>query len=175
MKDETEIVLGVVDVAHRSKPAPLIIAPVAVERPAEVAGAKGSSRMRTVALSSEQKAIAANLGISESEMARSIATRGPGPRRFDHLLAANSRGSAGFLRAHQEIDRAHNDALDGAPREALKGAPDGELLERAISELKAYRPNDPSAYDRLLRGALYAMVLLDRAAPAFAGTRKFKL
>lgn len=146
-------------------------APAAVEQPAKITPA----RSENVSLSSEQKKIAAKLGISDGELAHSMETQASGRRRFDHLAAVNSRGSAGMLRAHQEIDRAHNDALDGAPGDGFKGAPDGDLLERALSELKAHRPNDPSAYDRLLRGALYAMALLDRVAPAFADTKKFKL
>lgn len=173
MKDETEIALGVVGVSHGSRPAALITAPAAVEQPTEVTRPKGS-QMATVSLSREQRAMAANLGISESELARSIATRGSGPRRFEHTLASShSRGSAGLMRAHDEVDRAHKSVYDGGNSEAWKKAPDGELLSNAISELKAYKPGDSGSYDRLLNGVLHAMCLLDRAAPAFADTRKF--
>jgi hypothetical protein len=66
------------------------------------------------------------------------------------------------MRAHQEIDRAHNALYDGQI-----DPPDRQLLDLAMSELKAYDPDDDDTYNSLLKGVLYAATLLDRVAPAF--------
>jgi hypothetical protein len=91
------------------------------------------------------------------------------------FAAAEQRGTAGLLRAHQEVDRANKAVY--ATREqgdAWENAPDEQLLSKAISELQAYKPGDDKTYDNLLRGVLHAACLLDRNAPAFVDTKDFK-
>jgi hypothetical protein len=103
-------------------------------------------------LTDQQRIICRSVGMSE--------------HRFAIAAGFVKGNSPGLMRAHSEIDRAHNALYDSQidPR-------DRELLDLAMSELKAYDPDDDDTYDSLLKGVLYAATLLDRAAPAFVDSK----
>jgi hypothetical protein len=104
-------------------------------------------------------------GLSKDEMAICRAT-GMSPARYA-LAAGKVRETPGRLRAHDEVDRAHN-VMTSERRDALSQAPEDELRKSAIAELQAFDPQDESTYAALLNGCLYAMKLLNRVAPAYA-------
>jgi len=136
------------------------------------------------------RAVQAQYGLTDDEMAV-CRMSGMKPRDYVRekaafrgnttaLAAKGNRGSpaAGMLRAHQEVDRAHDATYANAADhgDAWMQAPDGELLKIAISELQAFNLDKEAAtYNRLLNGVMHAMALLARIAPAYADTKDFKV
>jgi hypothetical protein len=139
----------------------------------DLAQSGGNNQMQRETLSEAEKKIIASLpSVSEAGYLRQKQRGGAGQA----FAAAEQRGTAGLLRAHQEIDRAQKAtyAAAGDHGDVWENVPDGQLLSKAISELQAYKPGDEATYDNLLRGVLHAACLLDRNAPAFADTKDFK-
>jgi hypothetical protein len=156
-------------------------------RSAEQMGGRG---MAKTSLTPDQERIAARFGMSPLEFSSKKATlaaagqggksawgltdqqreicHGTGMSEHRFAIAAGfvKGNSPGLMRAHSEIDRAHNALYD-----SQIDPPDRELLDLAMSELKAYDPDDDDTYDSLLKGVLYAATLLDRAAPAFVDSK----
>ena len=144
-------------------------------------------------LSTAEQKVAAKLGLSPADMARTKIRRelaanrgdlglssgerevcermGLSPRRFA-LNKAGELPATGLARAHQEVDRAHADMYEGGAGsggEAWGKAPDQELLQTAISELQKFDPDsEEETYDRLLNGTMHAMCLLARIAGPYA-------
>ena len=143
-------------------------------------------------LTPDQKKVAASFGIPEAEFARKsakLAASGENPwsltdqqrkickafgmaaRRLANDTARASR-SPGLLRAHQEIDRANDELY--STKGSYSPVPEKELLDSALSDLKAFDPDDDDTYDNLLKGVLYAARLLDLVAPPFADQKEIK-
>ncbi len=126
--------------------------------PAEFSSAKAAQESRQAGrsrwgLSASQQAICRAMNVSEHSFASAA---GEGDRRT---------ASPGLLRAHQEIDRAHDELYSEGQ---AVDPPDRELLDNAMAELKSYDPDDDDTYDHLLKGVLHAATLLNRVAPPFA-------
>ncbi|MDO8431773.1 MAG: hypothetical protein Q7S58_05115 [Candidatus Binatus sp.] len=87
--------------------------------------------------------------------------------------AVSSSGSAGLMRAHDEVDRAH-DVLSSQQKGSYSSwakVPIQEHVAAAIAGLKAFDPSAKDGYDTLLVGVMHAMRALELSAPAYADTK----
>ena len=122
-------------------------------------------------LTKDQKKIAYQFGMSETELARDL-TRNSSKTAIaasEHRRVGD--GPPGLLRAHQEIDAAHR-AFHSADYADNTSEP--ELVGAAISALKQWNPDkddDVENYDHLLDAAHCVMRLVNRVGPDFAESK----
>jgi hypothetical protein len=126
---------------------------------------------RAMAAAHEKKTGKSRWGLSETQKAICRST-GMSEHAFAIASGLVKGSSPGLLRAHQEIDRAHDTLYDS--ESGPVDPPDRQLLDLAMTELTAYDPDDDDTYDSLLKGVLYLATLLDRAAPPFADNKEIK-
>jgi len=133
---------------------------------ARIAAAFGMSPLEFGTKTAQLSATAKSAwGLSENQQAVCRAT-GMSEHAFATAAGIKTR-SPGLLRAHKEIDRAQDTLYDDDSGHEVD-PPDRQLLDLAMTELKAWKPDDDDTYNSLLKGALYVVTLLDRVAPPFA-------